>query len=64
MQLANRLKLVAQLISVDLGARIYYVGIDGFDTHANQGGAVGGHANLLSEVSGAITARASAATTP
>lgn len=54
--LANRLKLAAQLIDADLGARIFYVGIDGFDTHANQGGAAGSHANLLSEVSGAITA--------
>jgi uncharacterized protein (DUF1501 family) len=54
--LANRLKLAAQLIDAGLGARIFYVGIDGFDTHANQGGAAGMHANLLSEVSGAITA--------
>jgi uncharacterized protein (DUF1501 family) len=54
--LANRLKLAAQLIDADLGARIYYVSIDGFDTHANQGGVVGPQANLLAEVSGAITA--------
>lgn len=54
--LANRLKLVAQLINAGLGARIFYVSIDGFDTHANQGGIAGEHANLLSEVSGAITA--------
>lgn len=54
--LANRLKLAAQLIDADLGARIFYVGIDGFDTHANQGGAAGQQANLLGEVSGAITA--------
>jgi uncharacterized protein (DUF1501 family) len=54
--LANRLKLAAQLIDADLGARIYYVSVDGFDTHANQGGAAGTQANLLAEVSGAITA--------
>jgi len=54
--LANRLKLAAQLIDADLGARVFYVSIDGFDTHANQGGQAGAHANLLSEVSGAITA--------
>lgn len=54
--LANRLKLAAQLINADLGARIFYVGIDGFDTHANQGGIAGTHSNLLTEVSGAITA--------
>jgi len=54
--LANRLKLAAQLIDADLGARIFYVGIDGFDTHANQGAVAGNHANLLGEVSGTITA--------
>jgi uncharacterized protein (DUF1501 family) len=54
--LANRLKLAAQLIDANLGARIFYVGIDGFDTHANQGGVAGTQANLLGEVSGAITA--------
>ncbi len=51
--LANRLKLAAQLIEADLGARIYYVSIDGFDTHANQ---LATHANLLREVSDAMTA--------
>lgn len=54
--LANRMKLAAQLIDADLGARIFYVSIDGFDTHAGQGGAAGPHANLLREVSGAMTA--------
>src|SRR5262249_1042875 len=44
--LANRLKLAAQLIDADLGARIFYVSIDGFDTHANQAAA---HPNLLAE---------------
>ena len=34
--LANRLKLAAQLIDADLGARIFYVSLDGFDTHADQ----------------------------
>jgi uncharacterized protein (DUF1501 family) len=54
--LANRLKLCAQLIDAGLGARVFYVSIDGFDTHANQGGAQGAHANLLAQVSGAVTA--------
>ena len=54
--LANRLKLAAQLIDAGVGARVFYVSIDGFDTHAGQGGATGNHANLLGEVSGAITA--------
>jgi len=51
--LANRLKLAAQLIDADLGARIFYVSIDGFDTHANQ---VTTHGNLLRELSDAMTA--------
>jgi len=54
--LANRLKLAAQLIDGGIGARIFYVSIDGFDTHAGQGGATGSHANLLTAVSGAIAA--------
>jgi uncharacterized protein (DUF1501 family) len=54
--LATRLKLAAQLIEAGTGARIFYVSIDGFDTHAGQGGAAGQHANLLGEVSGAIAA--------
>jgi uncharacterized protein (DUF1501 family) len=54
--LANRLKLCAQLIDAGLGARIFYVSVDGFDTHANQGANAGTHANLLAEVSGAIAA--------
>lgn len=51
--LANRLKIAAQLIDADLGARIFYVSLDGFDTHADQ---LQAHANLLSQVSGAMTA--------
>ncbi|MBY0233069.1 MAG: DUF1501 domain-containing protein, partial [Gemmataceae bacterium] len=34
--LADRLKLAAQLIDAGLGARLFYVSIDGFDTHAGQ----------------------------
>jgi uncharacterized protein (DUF1501 family) len=51
--LANHLKLAAQLIDGGLGARLFYVSIDGFDTHAAQAVA---HAQLLTEVSGAMTA--------
>lgn len=51
--LANRLKTTAQLIDANLGARIFYVSIDGFDTHANQ---LPAHANLLQTVSDAMTA--------
>ena len=51
--LANKLKLAAQLIDANLGARIFYVSLDGFDTHANQANA---HTNLLRQVSDAMTA--------
>ncbi len=52
----NRLKLAAQLIDANLGARIFYVSLDGFDTHAGQGGAIGAHANLLQTISDGISA--------
>ena len=51
--LAQRLKLVAQMITADLPARVYFVTLDGFDTHAQQ---LPGHAALLSELSGAVSA--------
>jgi uncharacterized protein (DUF1501 family) len=51
--LANRLKIAAQLIDANLGARVFYVSIDGFDTHSGQGPT---HANLWTQVSGAMTA--------
>jgi uncharacterized protein (DUF1501 family) len=51
--LANRLKLAAQLIDAGLGARIFYVSQDGYDTHAGQ---LNAHANLLRELSDAVTA--------
>ncbi len=54
--LGTKLKLAAQLIDAGIGARLFYVSIDGFDTHAGQGGATGAHANLLTQVSDAISA--------
>ena len=51
--LAQKLKTVAQLIDSGLKTRIYYVTLDGFDTHARQGDA---HAALLRELSGAMDA--------
>ncbi len=53
---ANRLKLAAQLIDAGIGTRIFYVSLDGFDTHAGQGGAAGAHASLLRQVSDGIAA--------
>jgi uncharacterized protein (DUF1501 family) len=51
--LARRLKTVAQLIDAGLGTRVYYLDLDGFDTHANQSAA---HAGLLTELSAAMNA--------
>ena len=51
--LGQKLRGVAQLIDADLPTRIYYVTLDGFDTHANQAEA---HAGLLGEFSSAVGA--------
>jgi uncharacterized protein (DUF1501 family) len=45
--LAQRLRLIAQLIKAGLSTSIYYTQISGFDTHANQ---LGQHSALLQEV--------------
>lgn len=52
-RLGERLKLAAQLIDVEIGARIFYVEQDGYDTHADQ---AGNHSRLLTELSSALTA--------
>ena len=51
--LATQLKLAAQLIDAGLGARVFYLSIGSFDTHSGQAPT---HANLWSQVSGAVTA--------
>lgn len=51
--LASRLKVIAQAVAADLGTRIYYLSLDGFDTHSQQEGA---HQALLTELSSAVTA--------
>lgn len=50
--LATKLKTVAQFIDSGLGTRIYYVTLDGFDTHSQQAGA---HGVLLSQLGGAVS---------
>jgi uncharacterized protein (DUF1501 family) len=52
-RLATKLKTVAQLIAGDLGTRIFFVSLGGFDTHSKQAGA---HQALLTELSGAVRA--------
>ncbi len=51
--LAQKLKRIAQLIDAGLATRVYYVALDGFDTHSDQGDA---HSGLLSQVGGALAA--------
>ena len=51
--LGRRLEAVVRLIEAGLSSRIYFVSLDGFDTHANQQGA---HTALLSELSDAVAA--------
>lgn len=52
-QLAEKLSIVARLIAADLPTTVYYVTLDGFDTHAEQGEA---HANLLEQWGSALAA--------
>ena len=52
-QLAQQLKLIAQMIRGELGARIFFVSLGGFDTHAQQPGA---HQALLGELAAAVRA--------
>jgi uncharacterized protein (DUF1501 family) len=54
--LGKKLELAARLIDGGISARIFYVSIDGFDTHSGQGDDTGAHANLLAQVSDAIAA--------
>ncbi|MCL6647207.1 MAG: DUF1501 domain-containing protein [Chloroflexi bacterium] len=50
---SQQLKLIAQLMQADLGTRIYYVALGGFDTHARQART---HATLLKYFSDGIDA--------
>ncbi|MEM9826306.1 MAG: DUF1501 domain-containing protein [Planctomycetota bacterium] len=51
--LGKKLRVVAQLIDAGLSTRVFYVQLDGFDTHSQQSAA---HAALLREWSDAVTA--------
>ncbi len=53
-KLSAELQLVSRLISGGLKTKIYLVSIDGFDTHANQGGDGGKHSELLGKISKAV----------
>lgn len=51
--LAQQLRLIAQMIRLEMPARVYYVIQSGYDTHQDQAPA---HTRLLSEFSGAVKA--------
>jgi uncharacterized protein (DUF1501 family) len=51
--LAERLRLIAQLIRAGFATSIYYTELDGFDTHSSQ---LFRHANVLETVGGAVEA--------
>lgn len=51
--LGQKLRTVAEIISGDLGTRVFFVSLDGFDTHSQQAAA---HQTLLNELSTAVTA--------
>jgi uncharacterized protein (DUF1501 family) len=50
--LQQKLQLVAGLIARGFGTRIFYVSLDGFDTHADQAPS---HQRLMAELSGAVS---------
>jgi uncharacterized protein (DUF1501 family) len=49
---AEGLKLIAQIIAADLGTRIFYISLGGFDTHSNQAAA---HNTLLGMLDEGVT---------
>ena len=51
--LANGLQTISKLITGGVGTRVYYLGMGGFDTHANQPRS---HANLLGDLSEGLNA--------
>ncbi|WP_293175050.1 DUF1501 domain-containing protein [Oceanithermus sp.] len=52
----RRFAEIAKMIKGDFPAQVYYSATGGYDTHSGQGGATGAHANLLSDLAGALDA--------
>lgn len=52
-ELGRNLHVIARLIDSGLSTKIYYVTLDGFDTHSNQAAA---HQGLLADLSASVTA--------
>jgi len=51
--LGQKIQLIAGLVAKGFGTRIFYVSLDGFDTHAFQGSP---HSNLLAELANSVGA--------
>ncbi len=47
---------IARLIKYDFPSQVYYAAGGGYDTHGKQGGKTGRHADLLSQLAGALAA--------
>ena len=54
--LAGRLMQVARLIKANVGLEVAEVDLGGWDTHNDQGGGTGAHANLIGQVGEALAA--------
>lgn len=54
--LAQQLQLVSAMIRSGMPTRVYYTSLGGFDTHAQQGGVQGRHAQLLTQLSESLRA--------
>ncbi len=54
--LSQSLAVVARLIRGGLNTKLFLVSKGGFDTHNNQGGIEGGHANLLADIADSVNA--------
>jgi len=52
-QLGQKLQTVSKMIAAEMPTAVYYVTLDGFDTHANQADA---HAGLLTQLGDAVAA--------
>ncbi len=55
-ELAQQLQLVSAMIAAGLPTRVYYTSMGGFDTHAQQGGAFGRHAQLMQQLGDSLAA--------
>ncbi len=54
--LAQQLQLVSAMIAAGLPTRVYYTSMGGFDTHAQQGGSNGRHAQLMQQLGDSLAA--------